>query len=76
MVFLNRRKPHFYGQMVLLEIPVPVIKYGPVSIPYLGGIYLRYIPVFILKRLIDKEEHPYLWTYCHPYDFDAEEPFF
>jgi len=59
----------------LLEIPVPLARIGPATLPYLGGIYLRYLPEGMIARLRDKSRSTALWTYCHPYDFDAEEPF-
>jgi polysaccharide deacetylase family protein (PEP-CTERM system associated) len=59
----------------LIEIPVSVARIGPWTLPYLGGIYLRYLPQGIIARLRDLSSGKALWTYCHPYDFDAEEPF-
>jgi len=59
----------------LIEIPVPVARIGPWTLPYLGGIYLRYLPQGIIARLTDRSPGKALWTYCHPYDFDTEEPF-
>jgi polysaccharide deacetylase family protein (PEP-CTERM system associated) len=60
----------------LLEIPVPVARIGPASLPFLGGVYMRYLPEFLLIRLLrQRRETDGLWTYCHPYDFDPEEQF-
>ena len=36
----------------LLEIPAPVGCFGPVRIPYLGGFYCRYLPMFLVKKFI------------------------
>ena len=66
----------FHWPNGLLEIPVPVMKFGPVNLPYLGGVYLRYLPAFFLMYLINKNQKTGLWTYCHPYDFDPDELFF
>jgi peptidoglycan-N-acetylglucosamine deacetylase len=66
----------FFWPNGLLEIPVPVTRVGPITIPYLGGVYLRYLPKFLIKYLINKNQAQTLWTYCHPYDFDPSEPFF
>jgi polysaccharide deacetylase family protein (PEP-CTERM system associated) len=66
----------FYWPNGLLEIPVPVIALGPVTIPYLGGIYLRYLPIQLIKYFVNKNNQQALWTYCHPYDFDPDEPYF
>jgi polysaccharide deacetylase family protein (PEP-CTERM system associated) len=58
----------------LLELPCPLAALpGGARLAFLGGVYLRYLPLaFILARL---QQRPGLWTYCHPYDFDAAEPF-
>lgn len=66
----------FHWSNGLLEIPVPVSKIGPIIVPYLGGVYLRYLPKFMIKYLIELNQDKTLWTYCHPYDFDENEPFF
>jgi len=67
----------FYWPNGLLEIPVPISKMGLFTIPYLGGFYLRYLPLFMIQHCINKEQgEKHLWSYCHPYDFDADESFF
>ena len=68
--------PHqpFQWSNGLLEIPAPIGKMGPMTMPYLGGFYLRYLPFAIVQQQIKKaNDQTSLWTYCHPYDFDAEE---
>ncbi len=61
----------------LVELPCPVARVGPVTIPYLGGIYLRYVPLALARRAIRRiDAEAVAWTYSHPYDIDAEEPFF
>lgn len=59
----------------LVEFPVPLAEFGPVRLPFLGGVYLRYLPGWLTRRLA-KQADPkaVLWTYMHPYDFDAGEP--
>jgi polysaccharide deacetylase family protein (PEP-CTERM system associated) len=60
----------------LVELPCPVAGAGRVSLPYLGGVYLRYLPLPVILALADHaRDAPAPWIYCHPYDFDAEEPF-
>jgi polysaccharide deacetylase family protein (PEP-CTERM system associated) len=57
----------------LIEIPIPIIRAG-VALPF-GGTYLRVLPWPLLaaaRRMIDVGPAPN--TYCHPYDFDPEEP--
>jgi peptidoglycan-N-acetylglucosamine deacetylase len=61
----------------LLELPCPLLGRGRHAVPFLGGVYLRYLPrrlvVAGLKRL---DEQACAWSYLHPYDLDADERFF
>lgn len=60
----------------LAEFPAPMAGVGPARLPYLGGTYLRLLPSPALRLLCALEppaEGAVL--YCHPYDFDADEPF-
>jgi len=60
----------------LVELPCPVGKLAAATLPYLGGFYLRYVPQAVISRLLRQaSQQSCLWTYCHPYDFDVEEPF-
>jgi peptidoglycan-N-acetylglucosamine deacetylase len=58
----------------LVELPVPMINLGVLALPFLGGVYLRYLPlslVRMMQSLLDKDAM--LWTYTHPYDMDEDE---
>lgn len=71
------RRP-FLWRSGLLEIPVPVARLGPYELPVLGGMYLRYIPGWDVRRMVRRmaaERPDSLWTYCHPYDLDTEARF-
>jgi peptidoglycan-N-acetylglucosamine deacetylase len=60
----------------LVELPCPVARTGRFGIPYLGGVYLRALPSAVssaARRGFGR--HQMLWIYCHPYDFDPDEPF-
>lgn len=59
----------------LVEFPVPLVRIGPIRMPYLGGIYLRYLPAWLTQRWARSCRDGVLWTYLHPYDFDATEPY-
>ena len=48
---------------------------GPATLPFLGGIYLRYLPLWAIRRWAHAQSGNTLWTYLHPYDFDASEPY-
>ncbi|WP_159350822.1 polysaccharide deacetylase family protein [Roseomonas harenae] len=59
----------------LLELPAPIAQLGPIGMPILGGMYLRYLPAWDFRRFARRLEGPLAWTYCHPYDIDAGAPF-
>lgn len=71
------RRPFVWGgQGGMLEIPCPVGRVGPLTLPFLGGMYLRYLPPWRLRRLAGSlGPAPGVWAYSHPYDIDTEEPF-
>jgi polysaccharide deacetylase family protein (PEP-CTERM system associated) len=59
----------------LVEIPIPVASVGSIGLPHLGGVYFRVLPFPVVRaarRLLERTRIPNL--YCHPYDFDADEP--
>jgi peptidoglycan-N-acetylglucosamine deacetylase len=60
----------------IIELPLPVAQCGLLRVPYLGGIYLYIMPLWLVRRWIAKADaREILWTYAHPYDFDREEKF-
>ena len=61
----------------LVEIPAPTASVFGIELPFLGGIYLRYLPHVIAKTFLKRQprEQP-LWTYLHPYDIDVAEPYY
>jgi polysaccharide deacetylase family protein (PEP-CTERM system associated) len=59
----------------LVELPIPVASVGTIGLPHLGGVYFRVLPwpvVHLARRTLERTQVPNL--YCHPYDFDADEP--
>lgn len=61
----------------LLELPAPLARLGPVTIPFLGGFYLRYLPKRVIQNLLNKgSSDQCYWAYSHPYDFDPRERFY
>jgi peptidoglycan-N-acetylglucosamine deacetylase len=61
----------------LLELPCPVAGLGRAQIPFLGGVYLRFVPSLLARRLLGRLDSAAVpWSYSHPYDIDPEEPFF
>jgi polysaccharide deacetylase family protein (PEP-CTERM system associated) len=67
----------FFWPGGLLEIPCPVGRLGrlPLGLPCLGGINLRYLPAYRLRWMLKTIRTPAIWTYCHPYEFDMDEPY-
>lgn len=59
----------------LAELVCPVARIGPVRFPYLGGVYLRYLPLCLISQILSTDDRACRWIYCHPYDFDDAEPF-
>jgi polysaccharide deacetylase family protein (PEP-CTERM system associated) len=59
----------------LLEIPCPVGRIGPLSVAFLGGMNLRYLPPWRYRWMTAAVGEQTCWTYCHPYDIDLDEPF-
>jgi polysaccharide deacetylase family protein (PEP-CTERM system associated) len=60
----------------LLELPCPVARVGSIGLPYLGGVYLRALPTALSRAAIRAWGGTQtLWIYCHPYDFDPDEPY-
>ena len=58
----------------LIELPVPMLDLGIIALPFLGGVYLRYLPspiVRMMQSTLEKSCVP--WTYTHPYDVDEDE---
>jgi polysaccharide deacetylase family protein (PEP-CTERM system associated) len=59
----------------VLEIPMSVSSFGPVTAPEGGGVYFRVFPFFLVKSRIKKRwksGEPVL-GYFHPYDIDDEQ---
>jgi peptidoglycan-N-acetylglucosamine deacetylase len=61
----------------LIELPCPVGGVGRALVPFLGGIYLRYVPLVLARHFLrGLDGRAVAWSYSHPYDIDADEPFF
>lgn len=69
------RQPFRWGSGVI-EMPAPTFGLGRLRLPLIGGAYLRLAPWFLVAGARSKaSKRAGAWTYCHPYDFDDEEPF-
>jgi polysaccharide deacetylase family protein (PEP-CTERM system associated) len=69
--------PFRWGDGGLVELPCPVTGVGRAQIPFLGGIYLRYVPRGLARRALARlPAGAAPWSYVHPYDLDPDEAFF
>ena len=60
----------------LVELPAPIGGAGRFRAPALGGAYVRILPWQVVRRTHRRQPDAAVpWTYCHPYDFDPDEPF-
>ncbi len=58
-----------------IELPCPLLGRRRIAVPYLGGVYLRYLPRTLLRRAVARQHGRARWSYAHPYDFDPGAPF-
>lgn len=59
----------------LVEFPAPVLPW--LRLPYLGGIYLRYLPAVLISPLLRIDHTSTVkWSYCHPYDISLGDKSF
>jgi len=60
----------------LLEFPTSTLKFGKRRLPYLGGGYLRCLPLSLLSQLshIQHDDLQPLVLYIHPRDIDPNQP--
>lgn len=57
----------------VLELPAATTRVAGLTLPFLGGVYFRYLPTSLVLERIRRIGTAGLWTYLHPYDCDAEE---
>ena len=57
------------------EIPISVSQSPMFSYPFAGGLYLRLLPKYFIKRFAKRlaEENLPIVSYLHPYDIDSDE---
>ena len=59
-----------------IEFPCPLVRVPGFALPYLGGTYLRLLPNVVRRYGLSRSgSDEALWAYCHPWEFDTEEPF-
>jgi hypothetical protein len=68
------REPFFWDNG-LIEFPVPIALLLGYHMLFLGGVYLRYLPLSKFQVSVEQYSGNSLWLYSHPYDFDVGEPY-
>ena len=56
----------------LPDIPIPTFRLLSLEFPITGGGWFRMFPIWWQKKLLNKK-HSFMF-YCHPWDFDKEQP--
>jgi len=61
----------------LIELPTPIFPTRFWGVPYIGGVYLRYVPAALIRMAhsCQPKDNVLPWCYLHAHDIDAEEPF-
>lgn len=59
----------------LIELPITLNHFGPLNIPFAGGVYFRSLPFWFIKNSFKKqfEKNEPVLSYFHPYDLDADQ---
>lgn len=62
-------------QYSIIEYPSTVWNFGPLRIPFSGGLYLRALPLKLVVLLLESVNHsrPGM-IYIHPWEIDPEQP--
>jgi hypothetical protein len=53
----------------LLELPPAVRRFGPLSLPFGGGLYWRLLPLWLVHQLLRRATTPQV-TYLHPWELN------
>lgn len=62
----------------IIEFPISLAPFGPLNIPFAGGVYFRALPQFFLLKSFKnyfQNNQPAL-SYFHPYDLDTKQEHF
>jgi polysaccharide deacetylase family protein (PEP-CTERM system associated) len=59
----------------ITELPITLDKFGPLNIPFGGGVYFRCLPFMLIKNAFagSFKSHEPVLGYFHPYDLDSEQ---
>lgn len=75
--FPSAPKNPFMWSSGLIEFPVQSYGIGRLRVPLLGGAYVRLAPEILYRAIRNlTNTSKFVYTYCHPYDFDTQETFY
>ena len=75
--FPSAPKNPFIWSCGLIEFPVQSYGFGRLRVPLLGGAYVRLAPALLYRTIRNlTNTSKFVYTYCHPYDFDTQERFY
>jgi len=75
--FPSAPKNPFVWSCGLIEFPVQSYGIGRLRVPLLGGAYVRLAPEILYRAIRNlTNTSKFVYTYCHPYDFDVKETFY
>lgn len=66
----------FLHESGIIEFPMPVLKFGKLTIPISGGGYFRIYPYWLFRRLVRMylKNNDVFVFYIHPWEIDVEQP--
>jgi len=62
----------FVWENGIIEFPCTVFENKFYNLPFLGGVYFRFMPTFLIKLILKNSKKKLLSFYMHPYDFGKE----
>ena len=70
----DRYRQQYASSGKLVDFALPVVRLGRFSFPASGGGWFRLFPTTIQRLLLRAADTDHAVFYCHPWDFDANQP--
>ena len=58
----------------LIEFSIPMASFFGKNIPFAGGAYFRFLPIWLFKKLLTRANSDIVVLYFHPWEFDPDQP--